>query len=177
MLFCTVRQSTRCRPQSIRKIFCLQSQRNEARSGEIDKLFVSAFFFFCLFHLQPEREGRKEKGPVYTKTMWKRNGKFADSIRYDRLRTKRYSRVYTKTMQGRSKTPSFGPTTKSSFFCCASTITKGQHAWTGTLCAWNTSWFDKCFQMYRRTCISLLLILFFFIRNISQKENEKKIDT
>ena len=64
-------------------------------------------------------------------------------------------------MQARSKTPSFGPTTKSSFFCRASTITERQHAWTGTLCTSNTSWFDRCFQMYRRTCISLLWLLFF----------------
>ena len=31
-------------------------------------------------------------------------------------------------------------------------------AWTGRLCASNTSWFDRCFQMYRRACIAPLLI-------------------
>ena len=88
-------------------------------------------------------------GPVYTKTMWKRYGKFADSIRYDRFRTKRSAGVYTKTMQGRSKMPSLDPTTTSSFFCRASTTTKRHQVWTGTLCASNTLWFDRCFQMYR----------------------------
>ena len=57
--------------------------------------------------------------------------------------------------------PSFGPTTKFCFFCWASMTTKGLRAGTGTLCASNTSWFDRCFQMYRRTWISLLLIPFF----------------
>ena len=82
---------------------------------------------------------RTNLGPVYTKTMWKRYGKFADSIWYDRLRTKRSAGVYTKTEQGRSNMPSLGPTTRSSFFCRKSTTTKRHQAWTGTLCASNTS--------------------------------------
>ena len=98
------------------------------------------------------------EAPFTRRRCGKRYGKFADSIRYDRLRTKRYARVYTKTMQGRSKMPSLGPTTKSSIFCRASTTTKRHQAWTGTLCASKTSWFDRCFQMYRRTCTTLLLI-------------------
>ena len=61
------------------------------------------------------------------------------------------ARVCTKTIQGpgRSKMPSFGPTTKSSFVCRASTTTK--RSWlhkglTWRRCAVNTSWFDRCFQ-------------------------------
>ena len=100
-------------------------------------------------------------GPVYTKTMWKRYGKFADSIRYDRIRTKRSAGVYTKTMQGRWKMPSLGPTTRHR----ASSVARQRlqnvtrcglgHCAPQTLC--DSTGVSKCIE---RTCITPLLIPF-----------------
>ena len=54
------------------------------------------------------------------------------------------------------------------------TFTKRHRAWTVTMCASNTSWFDRCFQMtlYRRTCISLLLIPFSSVEKIFRRKEK-----